>query len=100
MEHITSKELLQTIVCAIVEKTEEVKIDERVDEMGLLLTLSVAKEDMGKVIGKGGVTAQAIRTLLRVAGVRDSARVNLKIDEPEGSERSQASEVRSEPVAA
>jgi len=54
--------------------------------MGVLLELSVNPEDMGKVIGKAGATAKSIRTLLRVLGSRNDARVNLKIIEPEGSE--------------
>jgi hypothetical protein len=54
--------------------------------MGVLLELSVSPEDMGKVIGKAGATAKSIRTLLRVLGSRNDARVNLKIVEPEGGE--------------
>jgi hypothetical protein len=55
--------------------------------MGVLLTLSVNKDDMGKVIGRSGATAKAIRTVLRIVGMKNDARVNLKIEEPEGSER-------------
>ena len=55
--------------------------------MGVLLTLLVHKDDMGKVIGRSGATAKAIRTVLRVVGMKNDARVNLKIEEPEGSER-------------
>ena len=59
-----------------------------VDEMGVLLTLDVDAGDMGTVIGRSGATAKAIRTLLRVVGLRNNARVNLKINEPEGGKRS------------
>jgi hypothetical protein len=52
--------------------------------MGVLLTLDVHAEDMGKIIGRSGNTAKAIRTLLRVVGMKNDARVNLKINEPEG----------------
>ena len=55
--------------------------------MGVLLTLCVHKDDMGKIIGRSGATAKAIRTILRVVGMKNDARVNLKIEEPEGSER-------------
>ena len=55
--------------------------------MGVLLPLSVNKDDMGKIIGRSGQTAKAIRTILRIVGMKNDARVNLKIEEPEGSER-------------
>jgi predicted RNA-binding protein Jag len=57
--------------------------------MGVLITLDVHPEDMGMIIGREGATAKALRTLLRVIGARNNARVNLKINEPEGSERAQ-----------
>ena len=71
----------------LVEKPEAVKVNRTVDEMGVLIELSVDKDDMGVIIGKEGKTAKAIRTLLRVLGAKNDARVNLKIVEPEGSER-------------
>ncbi len=76
------KEFVETIVKAIVEKPEKVKVDRRVDEMGVLLELTVDPSDMGKIIGKEGKTAKAIRTLLRVLGAKINARLNLKIIEP------------------
>jgi len=79
------KDFLEYVVKAIVDEPAAVKIDRRVDEMGVLLTLKVASVDMGKVIGRDGNTAKAIRTLLRVVGIKNNARVNLKIEEPEGS---------------
>jgi len=77
-----SKAFLEYIVTSLVEFPNEVNIDSQIDEMGVLLTLHVSKEDMGKVIGREGNTAKAIRTLLRVIGMRDNARINLKIAEP------------------
>ncbi len=81
------QEFLEYVVKALVDNPNDVKITRTVDEMGVLLTLSVHKDDMGKVIGRSGQTAKAIRTVLRVVGMKNDARVNLKIEEPEGSER-------------
>ena len=78
---------MEYVVKALVDNPNDVKINRTVDEMGVLLTLSVHKDDMGKVIGRSGQTAKAIRTVLRVVGMKNDARVNLKIEEPEGSER-------------
>lgn len=75
---------LETVVKSLVDHPDEVKINRTVDEMGVLLTLDVHAEDMGKIIGRSGNTAKAIRTLLRVVGMKHDARVNLKINEPEG----------------
>ncbi len=78
------QQFLETVVKALVDHPESVKINRTVDEMGVLLTLDVHAEDMGKIIGRSGNTAKAIRTLLRVVGMKHDARVNLKINEPEG----------------
>ncbi|MEK7209227.1 MAG: KH domain-containing protein [Patescibacteria group bacterium] len=86
VEKHSDQEFLEFIVKALVDHPEEVKIARKVDEMGVLLTLDLNREDMGKIIGRQGNTAKAIRTLLRVAGMKNNARVNLKINEPEGSE--------------
>lgn len=80
-------QFLEYVVKSLVENPNDVKIDRTVDEMGVLLTLSVNPNDMGKVIGRMGNTAKAIRTLLRVVGMKNNARVNLKINEPEGGAR-------------
>ncbi len=80
-------EFLEYVVKSLVDVPDEVKINRTVDEMGVLLTLSVSPVDMGKIIGRTGNTAKAIRTLLRVVGMKNNARVNLKINEPEGSTR-------------
>ena len=77
-------EFLEFVVKSLVYNPESVKVDRKVDEMGVLLTLKVAPENMGQVIGRNGNTAKAIRTLLRVVGIKNNARVNLKIEEPEG----------------
>lgn len=79
------QEFLEYVVKALVDNPNEVKIHREVDEMGVLLTLTVGQEDMGKIIGRSGNTAKAIRTLLRVVGMKNNARVNLKVNEPEGS---------------
>ena len=78
-------QFLEFVVKALVDNPNDVKIKRTVDEMGVLLTLDVNSADMGKVIGRLGNTAKAIRTLLRVVGMKHNARVNLKINEPEGS---------------
>lgn len=82
------QEFLEYVVGAIVDNPDDVKINRTVDERGVLLELSVNPEDMGKIIGKAGATAKAIRTLLRVMGAKHDARFNLKIVEPgeEGAE--------------
>lgn len=81
------KEFLEFVIKGLVEHPEDVKISRVVDEMGVLLTLDLNAEDMGKVIGRSGNTAKAIRTLLRVVGMKNNARVNLKINEPAGGMR-------------
>lgn len=78
---------LEYVVKELVDNPSDVKVNRTVDEMGVLLTLDVNAEDMGKIIGRSGNTAKAIRTLLRVVGMKNNARVNLKINEPEGSTR-------------
>ena len=78
---------LEFVVKALVDNPDAVKVSRVVDEMGVLLTLDVHQDDMGKIIGRSGNTAKAIRTLLRVVGMKNNARVNLKINEPEGSTR-------------
>ncbi|MCB9820735.1 KH domain-containing protein [Candidatus Nomurabacteria bacterium] len=82
------QEFLEYIVKSLVDSPDAVSVKRDVDEMGVLLTLSVNPDDMGKIIGRQGNTAKAIRTLLRVIGMKNNARVNLKIDEPEGGKKS------------
>jgi len=78
------QQFLEALVKALVDNPDSVRINRTVDEMGVLLTLDVHADDMGKIIGRSGNTAKAIRTLLRVVGMKHDARVNLKINEPEG----------------
>ena len=78
------QEFVEYVVKALVDNPDKVKVERRVDEMGVLITLDVDAADMGKIIGRDGATAKALRTLLRVVGMKNNARVNLKINEPEG----------------
>src|SRR3954463_1716187 len=80
----TDKEFLEYVVKALVDNPNDVVLERTVDEMGVLITLTVNPADMGKIIGRMGNTAKAIRTLLRIIGMKNNARVNLKINEPEG----------------
>ena len=84
MDMHEDKQFLEALVKALVDHPDSVNINRTVDEMGVLLTLDVHADDMGKIIGRSGNTAKAIRTLLRVVGMKHDARVNLKINEPEG----------------
>lgn len=77
------QEFVEMVVKAIVDTPDKVKTERKVDEMGVLIELTVDPSDMGKIIGKEGRTAKSIRTLLRVLGAKERARVNLKIIEPE-----------------
>ncbi len=81
------QEFLEYLVKMLVDNPNDVKVNRQVDEMGVLLTLDVNPADMGKVIGRSGNTAKAIRILLRVVGMKNNARVNLKINEPGGGMR-------------
>jgi hypothetical protein len=84
-EKFADKEFVEFIVKSIVGNPGDVKVERTVDEMGVLLTLHINQADMGYVIGKQGNTARSIRTLLKIVGAKNNARVNLKIYEPEGS---------------
>ena len=94
------QEFVEYVVKALVESPEQVKVERRVDEMGVLITLDVAQNDMGKVIGRDGATAKAIRTLLRVVGMKNNARVNLKINEPIGPMGDQSGQGEATPTYA
>jgi predicted RNA-binding protein YlqC (UPF0109 family) len=78
------KEFLEYIVKALVDNPGDVKVERKVDEMGVLLLLTVNPADMGQIIGREGSTAKAIRNLVRIVGLKNHARVNLKIEEPVG----------------
>lgn len=73
------QQFVEYIVKSLVGKPEAVEIRRRIDEKGVLLELSVDQEDLGRVIGKRGATAQSLRTLLRALGTKNDARYNLKI---------------------
>ena len=99
---VTDKEFVEFIIREIVDNPDDVKVERKVDEMGVLISLTVNPKDMGQVVGKSGSTAKSIRTLLRVIGAKNNARVNFKIIEPEGSmrrERTERTEQRSEGVS-
>lgn len=97
-EKFLDQEFLEFTVKALVDNPSAVKSDRKVDEMGVLLSLKLDPADMGKVIGRNGGTAKAIRTLLRVVGMKNHARVNLKIEEPEGGQRSRPAKSLDEEV--
>jgi hypothetical protein len=82
------QQFLDFVIKALVDEPDKVKVDRTVDEMGVLLTLEVGAADMGKIIGRQGNTAKSIRTLLRVVGMKNNSRVNLKINEPVGGLKS------------
>ena len=84
-KELADQDFLEFIIKALVDHPSEVKIDRKVDEMGVLLSLKVHSEDMGQIIGKAGATARSIRSLVRIVGLKNHARVNLKIEEPEGA---------------
>lgn len=86
-DNVKDRDFIEYAVKMLVDNPDDVKVERKIDEMGVLITLDVNPKDMGMVIGREGMTAKALRTLLRVIGARNNARVNLKINEPEGSER-------------
>ena len=78
------QEFVSSLIKEIVNNPDAVQVTRTVDELGVLLSVNVAPEDMGLLIGRSGSTAKAIRTLARIVGMRNNARVNLRIEEPEG----------------
>ena len=92
-ERFADQEFLEYLVKSIVDTPEDVKVERKIDEMGVLLSLKVNQKDMGHVVGRQGATAKSIRSLLRIVGIKNNARVNLKIEEPEGSTRGMAQHV-------
>lgn len=86
------QEFAEFLVRAVVNNPDEVSIERTVDEMGVLLTLSVNQADLGYVIGKKGQTARALRTLLKAIGAKNNSRVNLKINEPDRPARVESTE--------
>src|SRR6478609_11820068 len=101
------QQFVEYIVKSLVNDPDAVKIERRIDEKGVLLELTVDQEDLGRVIGKRGATAQSLRTLLRALGTKNDARYNLKIidvggprppreESPESTEPEPADEVPAE----
>lgn len=86
------QQVLETIVKSIVNHPEAIKIERKVDEMGVLLSLKVDPQDMAQIIGRKGIMAQALRTILRVVGAKNRARINLKIEEPLSSSHTKEAE--------
>lgn len=88
------QQFVEYIVKTLVNNPDEVVVERKIDEKGVLLSLTVAPEDVGRVIGKRGVTAQAIRVLLRALGTKQNARYNLKIvnNDENGIERREREE--------
>ena len=80
---MSAKDFVHFIVSSLVEDTSAIVIEERQDDLGTLVTLRVAKPDMKTIIGREGQTISSIRTVLRVYGAKQNARVNLKIIEDE-----------------
>jgi len=78
------QEFVTYLIKSIVNNPDAVEVTRTVDELGVLLSVKVSREDMGLLIGRSGSTAKAIRTLARIVGMRNNARVNLRIEEPEG----------------
>lgn len=88
MNNSIDQQFIEFVVKSLVSKPEAVRVERRIDEKGVLLELSVDPEDLGRVIGKHGATAQSLRTLLRALGTKNDARYNLKIiDNGEGGPR-------------
>jgi uncharacterized protein len=81
------QQFVEYIVKSLVSNPDAVEVKRTIDEKGVLLELTVAQEDLGRVIGKRGATAQSLRSLLRALGTKNDARYNLKIIDPEGGVR-------------
>lgn len=79
MNSSIDQQFVEFIIKSLVSNPDEVKVERRIDEKGVLLELTVSPDDLGRVIGKRGATAQSVRTLLRALGTKNDARYNLKI---------------------
>jgi predicted RNA-binding protein YlqC (UPF0109 family) len=94
------QQFIEYIVKSVVGNPDDVVVDRIIDEKGVLLTLTVNPEDLGRVIGKRGVTAQSLRTLLRALGTKNDARYNLKIVNNDGQVGATISDYDSAPQSA
>jgi uncharacterized protein len=100
MANTIDQQFVEYIVKSLVSNPDAVQVERRIDEKGVLLELTVNPEDLGRVIGKRGATAQSLRTLLRALGTKNDARYNLKIvdnDQP-GSDTSSSKAADDKPV--
>ena len=88
------QQFVEFVVKALVSNPDDVSIERTIDEKGVLLELTVAPEDLGRVIGKRGGTAQSLRTLLRALGTKNDARYNLKIVDTDGGSGATQSQPR------
>jgi len=82
---MSMSDYLLHILRPLLRHPDSIRVVQTQDQMGVLLTVDVSREDMGIIIGKGGETAKAVRHLVRIAGINSDARVSIKINEPEGS---------------
>ena len=73
---------IEAVLSMLVEDKDQLVVESKVDDLGILITVKVSERDMGKLIGKGGQTIKSLRTLLRVVGGTANQRVNLKVLEP------------------
>lgn len=87
MSDFQDVEYLTYLVQGLVNTPDAVSVERSTDELGVLLSIKVAKSDMGFVIGKEGSVAKAIRTLMRAIGAKSQSRLSIRIIEPEGSDR-------------
>ncbi|MES2971569.1 MAG: KH domain-containing protein [Patescibacteria group bacterium] len=100
MNNSIDQQFIEFVVKSLVNNPDDVQIERTIDEKGVLLELTVNPEDLGRVIGKRGATAQSLRTLLRALGTKNDARYNLKIiDNGEPRERRQPTENNEESVS-
>ena len=83
------QEFFEYVLKGLVEHPEDVKVERRLDNLGVLLMFTVHPDDMGKIIGKGGKTMEALRILFRMVGMKHNERLNLKLMEPAGGKRDQ-----------
>lgn len=86
------QQFVEYIVKTLVNNPDKVEVERKIDEKGVLLSLTVDPEDVGRVIGRRGATAQSIRTLLRALGTKNDARYNLKITNDEAAPRAEREE--------
>ncbi|MSR87133.1 KH domain-containing protein [Candidatus Peribacteria bacterium] len=80
---IAGLDFLRFVLESLVDDRDQLKVDGRTDDLGILLTVQVSERDMGKLIGKGGQTVKALRTLIRVIGGNVNQRINIKVLEPD-----------------